>query len=386
MRIALVCGYSLSIPGGVQSQVMGLARVLRARGHEARVLAPCDGPPPAAWITPLGNSVPYAANGSVAPIAPDPSCVFRTIRAMRDETFDIVHLHEPLCPGPPLWALVTTDAPIIGTFHRSGNEEAYDKMRPAVLWAAKNLDLRCAVSEEAAQTAMAAMGGEYEIVFNGIEVARFRDVDSYPTDGPTVIFVGRHEPRKGLAVLLDAMAHLPPDARLWVAGMGPQTAELQAKAAGDPRITWLGSIPQTELARRLRGADVLCAPALGGESFGIVLLEGMAAECAVVAADIPGYHNAARPGIDAVYVEPNDPEALANGLSSVLFDDVNRKKFVEAGNKRVEEFSMDRLADCYLELYEVAATNHLQRQGKRRSLASRTWRHFLERSRGLSGW
>src|SRR5881227_4503786 len=168
MRIALVCPYSLTLPGGVQTQVLALARALRALGHPTRVLGPCDGAPPDVGITPLGSSVPLAANGSMAPIAPDPACALRTIRALRDEDFDVVHLHEPLCPGPTLTALLFTEAPLIGTFHRAGGSAAYAMTKPLVRWAANKLDYRCAVSEDAATTAEHALGGEYEVLFNGI--------------------------------------------------------------------------------------------------------------------------------------------------------------------------------------------------------------------------
>src|SRR5579864_5175990 len=120
VKVAQVCPYSLTMPGGVQGQVLGLARSLRSLGHEIRVLGPCDGPPPASFVTPLGRSIPTAANGSVAPIAPDPSCALRTIRALRDEDFDVVHLHEPLVPGPTMTTLLVTDTPSLGTFHRAG--------------------------------------------------------------------------------------------------------------------------------------------------------------------------------------------------------------------------------------------------------------------------
>src|SRR5581483_8832027 len=248
MRIAQVCPYSLTLPGGVQAQVMGLTRVLRSLGHEARVLGPCDGPPPEPWVTALGVSIPTASNGSVAPIAPDPSAALRTIRALRDEEFDIVHLHEPLVPGPPLTALIVADAPRVGTFHRAGGSKAYRGLRPIVRWLATRLDVRCAVSEEAAATATVALGGTYEVLFNGVDVERFASAEPWPTEGPTVLFMGRHEPRKGLAVLLEAMAGLPPEARLWVASDGPQTRQLQSQYAGDPRISWLGRVDEDEKA------------------------------------------------------------------------------------------------------------------------------------------
>src|SRR6202011_5265465 len=185
--------YSLTIPGGVQGQVMGLARVLRNLGHEARVLGPCDGPPPEPWVTPLGMSIPTAANGSVAPIAPDPSAALRTIRALRDEGFDLVHPHEPLVPGPTLTTLIVADVPRVGTFHRAGASLAYSRLRPAVRWGAKRLDLRCAVSDEAGAAAGAALGGTYEVLLNGIELERFACAELWPSDGPTICFIGRHE-------------------------------------------------------------------------------------------------------------------------------------------------------------------------------------------------
>ena len=133
MRVGLVCPYSLTLPGGVQGQVLGLGRALRDLGVDARVLGPCDGPPPDTFVTPLGNSIPTAANGSMAAIAPDPSASLRTIRALRDEHFDVVHLHEPLAPGPTQTALVFSDRPLVGTFHRAG--ESCVVSRPCVRWA-----------------------------------------------------------------------------------------------------------------------------------------------------------------------------------------------------------------------------------------------------------
>lgn len=351
MRIAQVCPYSLTLPGGVQAQVLGLARVLRDLGHEARVLGPCDGPPPEPWVTPLGLSIPTAANGSVAPIAPDPSAALRTIRALRDEGFDVVHCHEPLVPGPTLTTLIVAEAPKVGTFHRAGASVAYSRLRPAVRWMARRLDLRCAVSEDAAATARAALGGTYELVFNGIEVDRFAKAQPWPTTGPTICFLGRHEPRKGLAVLLEAMALLPADVQLWVGSDGPQTAGLRAGTVADPRISWLGRIGDEEKASRLRGADVFCAPSLGRESFGVVLLEAMAAQVAVVASDLPGYRAVARPGCDALLVPPGDPRALADALRRVLTDRDLAGELVASAEQRAAGFAMERLAERYIDLY-----------------------------------
>jgi phosphatidylinositol alpha-mannosyltransferase len=353
MRIAQVCPYSLTPPGGVQAQVLGLARSLRSLGHEVRVLAPCDGPPPDAGVTPLGKSVPLAANGSVAPIAPDPACALRTMRALRDEEFDVVHLQEPLVPGPTVTSLLVSDRPVVGTFHRAGASTAYAAFRPIAKSLAKRLAVRCAVSEDARATAVDAVGGTYELVFNGIEVDRFAKADEIAVDGPSILFLGRHEPRKGLVSLLESMAHLPAEVHVLVASDGPQTDELKRRFGGDDRVTWLGRISDEEKAGYLRGVDVFCAPSIGGESFGVVLLEAMAASVPIVASDLPGYRNVARPDVHAVLVPPGEPRALAAALVRVLEDGSLRRRLVDAGDARANEFSMDRLAERYLELYDT---------------------------------
>jgi phosphatidylinositol alpha-mannosyltransferase len=351
VRIGLVCPYSLTIPGGVQSQVLALARTLRGIGHDARVLAPCDGPPPDAGVTPLGKSVPTASNGSVAPLAPDPAAQLRTIRALRDEDFDVLHLHEPLCPGPTMTALLFRNAPIVGTFHRSGESAAYSMAKPLVRWLSRQLDVRCAVSPEARDTAHRALGGDYELLFNGIEIERFAKAEPHPTEGPTIFFVGRHEERKGLAILLDALRLLPTDVRVWVAGTGPLTEPLRSLHSADPRIEWLGRLSDEEVASRLAGAHVFCAPSLRGESFGVVLLEAMAAGAAVVASALDGYRNVATDGVDAVLVPPGDPERLGEALAEVLGDARRRNELVVAGERQAQRFSMATLADEYVDRY-----------------------------------
>ena len=153
MRIGLLCPYSVTIPGGVQGQVLALARALRAKGHAARVLAPADGVPPDPFVTPLGVSVPTAANGSVAPVAPDPSAQLRTIRAIVDEGFDVLHLHEPLAPGPTMTALLLNPVPMIGTFHAAGDSASYRYAAPVLRWGLRRLRHRVAVSPDARELA-----------------------------------------------------------------------------------------------------------------------------------------------------------------------------------------------------------------------------------------
>lgn len=318
-------------------------------------------------MTPLGKSVPTATNGSVAPLAPDPAAQLRTIRALRDEAFDVLHIHEPMCPGPTMTALLVRSAPVVATFHRSGDSVAYALAKPAVRWLARRIDLRCAVSPDALSTAQRALGsGEYQLLFNGIEVERFAKAEPYRAsdghgpaepgrdrdgEGPTIFFIGRHEERKGLAVLLDAMAQLPASAQVWVGGVGPQTESLQAKHGADPRISWLGRLSDGDVASRLAAADVFCAPSISGESFGVVLLEAMAAGAAVVASALDGYRNVATDGLDSVLVPPGDAEALGDALIRVLDNDGFRQELVTAGHVRANSFAMTRLADAYLDCY-----------------------------------
>ncbi len=353
LRIALVCPYSLTIPGGVQAQVMGLARELRSLGHEARVLGPCDGAPPATFVTPLGNSLPTAANGSIAPLAPDPSAALRTIRALRDEAFDVVHLHEPIAPGPPMTALILRSSPAIGTFHMAGDSASYRYLGPLVRLAASYLDERVVVSKDALAIVQQYVPGDYEVLFNGVEIDRFRDLPAHPGGERTVFFCGRHEPRKGLDVLLAAHARMPRDVRLWIASDGPDTARLRQEYAGDPRIEWLGRVSDEEKIARLNGAAVFCAPSLHGESFGVVLIEAMAAGTTVVASALDGYRNVATDGVDALLVPPGDVDALIAALAAALDDEALVAPLRGAGAARAEKFSMRTLAELYLARYRA---------------------------------
>jgi phosphatidylinositol alpha-mannosyltransferase len=370
VRIGMVCPYSISVPGGVQEQVLGLARSLRAKGHPTRILAPSDGPPPDGWVTPLGNSIPTAANGSVAPIAPDPSAQLRLIRAVRDEGFDVLHLHEPMVPGACMTAALLKPTPLVGTFHAAGTSASYEYLGPALRWLASRLDVRVVVSAEAQALAEEHIGGTYEHLFNGIEIPRFAEAEPWPVEGRTIFFLGRHEPRKGLDVLLAALPMLPADITVWIGSDGPDTERLRVRHAGDPRLQWLGRLTDEEKRRRLRAADIFCAPSLRGESFGVVLLEAMAAGAAIVASDLSGYRLVARPDQDGLLVPPGDAEALAAALNRVLAEPQLRAGLVASGAERAETFSMDQLADHYLALYERVCTPAPQARGWLRTRAA----------------
>ena len=369
-RVALVCPYSLSRPGGVQGQVLGLARSLDRLGHDVTVFAPVDRtedvPEGIAFVT-SGRSVSLRANGSVAPVSVSPSAAVAALRRLRALRPDVVHIHEPFAPGLPYALLAARDVPpLVATFHRSGGSLLYTVLSPVTRRLAGHLAVRCAVSDAAAATATAALGGTFEVLFNGIEVDRFAGVEPWPVEGPTALFLGRHEERKGLAVLLEAWEQVigtgagitaSPSGRppvLWVAGDGPETARLRHRHPESDSVRWLGVLGEAEKVRRLVAADVLAAPALGGESFGMVLLEAMAARTVVVASDIDGYRDAA--GGRAVLAPPGDPAALARALRGVLDGDLagdgaGREAWLEAGAGRAGEWSMADLAERYEALY-----------------------------------
>ena len=358
----MICPYSLTLPGGVQGQVLALARALRRLGHEVRVLGPCDGAPPDTFVTPLGDSLPTAANGSIAPIAPDPSAALRTIRVLRDEEFDVLHLHEPLSPGPTMTALMMHMAPIVATFHAAGDSASYRYLNKVVRSLAESIDHRVAVSVDARELAQRYLGFEYEILPNGVELDRYAAPDGSTTE-KAILFLGRHEPRKGLEVLLNSLRHFEDDVAVWIASDGPETARLRREFSGDDRIEWLGRISDVDKIDRLRRARVFCAPSLGGESFGVVLLEAMAAGCAVVASSIDGYRNVATDGVDAVLVDPGDERALARALTSVLGDNAVVERLVANGRVRARQFSMESLALAYVERYQKVLVDQAPVEG-----------------------
>jgi phosphatidylinositol alpha-mannosyltransferase len=348
----MTCPYSMSRPGGVQGQVLGLARELRRLDIDVRVIAPCDGPPPDPLVIDVGPTVEWESNGSVAPIAPGRATARRTVEALRSFAPDVVHLHEPGVPGPCLSALIGFDGPMVGTFHASGDLPR-KWLRPALRSVMARLTVRVAVSEAARDTATVNWNGDdYVVLWNGIEIERIASVAPTPSSRPSVLFLGRHEPRKGLAVLLDAWVSLDRDADLWVIGAGPQTEELRRR--GVSGVEWLGTVTDAERSARLRGAAVFCAPSLGGESFGVVLLEAMAASTPIVASAIEGYANVARADLDALLVPPGDAAALCTALRRVLDDKALADRLVASGRERAGEFSMQGLARKYVELYQRA--------------------------------
>ncbi|MDA8038471.1 MAG: glycosyltransferase family 4 protein [Actinomycetota bacterium] len=353
-RVALVCPYDVSVPGGVQTQVIALAEELVVLGTRVTVVAPGGVPSRAAGdvaYIDVGRALRVAANGSRAPVALSPAAVVRTAGALHRDCFDVVHVHEPMVPLVGLSALAAARAAVVATFHRSGLDLAYRAEAKALGGLARRIVTPVAVSEAARETAVRALGfTDVAIVPNGVRIVPGGHGDKAPV--PTVVFVGRHESRKGLAVLLEAFGFVEQPARLVVIGEGPETPALRARFASDRRLEWCGAVDDETRRLLVSSADLFCAPSLGGESFGVVLLEAMAVGTAVVASDIPGYRLAA--GDAAELVPPGDPVALAGALNRLLADGERRAALAATGRLRAEEHSMARVASRYLELYEAA--------------------------------
>jgi phosphatidyl-myo-inositol alpha-mannosyltransferase len=338
VRVCIVTPYDLSHDGGVNRHARSLAAALEGQGDEVRVLGPASGPVPEGCDG-LPGVVPVRANGSVARIGllVSPRATRSYLAAHR---FDLVHVHEPIVPGPGRHAL-GAGVPVVATFHANAERElAFQKvLRRAAAGGLSRIRCGLAVSREAKRFARTIYRGPIALVPNGVDLSRFTGASASPappagSGPPRVLFVGRFgEPRKGFTVLLDALALLRSEGRVLevdVVGAGP--AERFARRAARLGITFLGRLSDAELALRYRASDVLCAPSLGGESFGMVLAEAMAAGCPVVASDIPGYAEAARGA--ALLAKAGDPGALAVALWRAASDRELRGELLARGFAR----------------------------------------------------
>jgi phosphatidyl-myo-inositol alpha-mannosyltransferase len=350
VKIAIVCPYAWDRPGGVQSHIRSLAPALRRLGHEVRVFAPASpsarrATQAAGEATIVGSAMGVPANGSVAPICFGPAAAFRIRRELAGFAPDVLHLHEPLIPSLSLLALAGSTVPAVGTFHAAApTSPIYRVLRPVLLPLARRLARKTAVSPAAARLVSAYFPGEVLPSPNGIDVAFFARAEPLElAPGKHVLFMGRLEPRKGAAIAIQAMAQIKEQAaQLLVAGDGPLRAELEDLASdrGTDAI-FLGAVGEEQKARLLRSCEVYCAPNLGGESFGIVLLEAMAAGCPVVCSSLAAFRAVA--GDAARYAPPGDAAAVAESLRAVLADRDAADAMAEQGRQRAEGFDWSRL-------------------------------------------
>lgn len=362
LRILQVSPYSWDVPGGVQVHVRELARHLRGLGHVVHVLAPGRRPGRRDDVQIVGRAVPVRGNGSVARISFGPQVSRAVGRALREFQPDLLHVHEPLVPSVSMHAVLQADVPVVATFHSNVGRERVSSLwfrlaAPMVRPVWNRIAQRIAVSEAARRSVCSRMGdGNLRIVPNGVDVARFAAAARVPLPaGRHLLFVGRLEERKGFPVAVRAFASLAstyPDLRMLVIGEGSERDAVDALPPdARSRVAMLGRLEDDRLASYLRSADVYIGPATGGESFGIVLAEAMAAGLPVVASDIDGYRDVARNGREALLVPPGDPDALVAAVRRVLDDEPLAKSLGEAGQRRAREFDWNVVADRLVEVY-----------------------------------
>jgi phosphatidylinositol alpha-mannosyltransferase len=362
LRVGIVCPYSLDVSGGVQAHVVGLAGALEDLGHSVSVLAPAaDNTPVPAFVTPAGRALGVPYNGSVARVSFGPVTYARARRWLAENSFDVLHLHEPTTFSLSVLALFAAQGPIVATFHtstaRSRTLSAFGGMlRPLM----EKVTARIAVSPLARRVQVEHLGGDAVEIPNGVDVPAFADaplLPGYPRQ-ETVGFLGRFdEPRKGMTVLLDALRALAPSRpalRVLVVGRGDVGALRRAAGTVADRLDVLGPVDDATKAAALRSVDVFCAPNLGGESFGIVLTEAMAAGAPVLASDLDAFRAVLGGSGAGVFFPTGDAAALAASLSALLDDPARRAAMSAAGRLRAADFGWPAVAASVVRVYRAA--------------------------------
>lgn len=368
MRIGLVCPYQWDVPGGVQYHVRDLADTLRGMGHHVEVLTPAEHEDSLAdpWITFAGRAVPVPYNGSMASFQFGPVSATRVRRWLRDGRFDVVHVHEPAPPSVALLVCMIATGPIVATFHAATTRsKALAAWGPVVRPWLERITGRIAVSDFARRVQVEHLGGDAVIIPNGVHVGAFAEGPLLPAasgDGPTIGFLGRYdEPRKGLPTLLEAMRTVVrrhPAARLLVAGRGD--ADQLHRLVGEdlrPHVLLLGEVSEADKAAFLRSVDVYCAPNLLGESFGVVLIEAMAAGAPIVASDLDAFGRVLEGGAAGVLVARGDAAALGAALDDLLADPERRAALSARGSEVARGYDWQVLAERILAVYETVVAS-----------------------------
>ena len=365
MRIGIVCPYSWDIPGGVQAHVRDLAEALLDLGHVVSVLAPGDDDTPdlPRYVVTAGRAVRIPYNGSVARLQFGLVSATRVRRWLRDGDFDVVHVHEPAPPSLSLLACMIHDGPLVATFHVALTKSRWLAMSDTLLQPfLEKLSGRIAVSDAARKVIVEHLGADAVVIPNGVAVSHYTDarpLPRYPRAGGTVGFIGRYdEPRKGMDVLVPALEKLVPQRpglRLLVAGRG----EAEEFLAGVPRavrerIDLMGQVSEHDKARMLKSVDVYCAPNTGQESFGVILLEAMAARTPIVASELEAFKRVLGGGVAGQLFPIGDSAALARELARVLDDAALRRRLVEAAAKAVVPYDWSTVVKEVLRVYELA--------------------------------
>jgi len=376
VKIALVSPYDFPYPGGVTSHILHLEEQFTRLGHAVTILAPSSRDEtelPAGRVVKLGSVVPVPANGSVARITLSLRLSGRVKRLLNQEQFDVIHLHEPFMPALPITVLRHSATVNVATFHSSWDSRVARLYgNPLLRRFNRRLHARIAVSPRARDFVCAHFDGQFEVIPNGIAVDEFGDdVAPFPhlRDGRlNILFVGRLEERKGFRYLLRAYARLKrhlPETRLIVVGAYEAKAKRRYEAfvgsVGIDDVLFAGPASAEELPRYYRSCDVFCAPSVGSESQGIVLLEAMASGRPIVASDIAGYRSVMTDGREGLFVPPRDVDALAAALGRLLRGHDLRARMGAAGAERARQYSWPTVAARVLEVYERAMSVSAER-------------------------
>jgi phosphatidylinositol alpha-mannosyltransferase len=365
MRIGLVCPYTWDVPGGVQEHVRGLADALIELGHYVSVIAPAeDEPLEPGYVVPAGRAVPVPYNGSVARLAFGFLSASRVRRWLKEGDFDVVHVHEPTAPSLSLLACWVFDGPIVATVHTAmPRSRVLHVAQPILQSALEKISGRIAVSEAARTTLVEHLGGDAVLIPNGVSVRRYEKGEAlpgWPGDGGALGFLGRiDEPRKGLSILLDAFRQLGaerPGLRLLVAGPGDaEEAQEQLPPELRERVVLLGQVSDEDKVRVYHSVDVFCAPNTGGESFGIVLAEAMAAGAPVVASNLDAFRRVLRGGRAGELFENGSSADLAAAAGRMLDDPVRRATLAAAASVAVRDYDWQVVARDVLRVYQAVA-------------------------------
>jgi phosphatidyl-myo-inositol alpha-mannosyltransferase len=366
MRIGLVCPYTWDVPGGVQEHVRGLADALIDLGHYVSVIAPAaeDEPVEPSYVVPAGRAVPVPYNGSVARLAFGFLSASRVRRWLKEGDFDVVHVHEPAAPSLSLLACWVFDGPLVATVHTAmPRSRVLHITQPILQSALEKISGRIAVSEAARTTLVEHLGGDAVLIPNGVSVRHFEKADplpGWPGEGGALGFLGRiDEPRKGLPVLVEAFRQLAPQRpglRLLVAGRGDADEALeQLPASLRERVVLLGQVSDEDKVRVYHSVDVFCAPNTGGESFGIVLAEAMAAGAPIVASDLDAFRRVLRGGRAGELFENGNAADLAAAVGRMLDDPARRATLAEAASVAVREYDWPVVARDVLRVYQAVA-------------------------------
>lgn len=364
MKIGIVNPYSWDVPGGVQFHIRDFALELLERGHEVKVLTPAknttDLPE---WITAVGSSVAIPFNGSVARLSFSPIANARTKKWLEEGDFDVLHVHEPEVPSISMLALRAATVPVIGTFHAALDYSfSRSVSSPALDPLLEKLAARIAVSAEARRTLVEHHGGDAVIIPNGVDTRFFAEAEpkeewAATVDRPVVVFLGRlDEPRKGLPVFadaIDAVLQEVPGARFLIAGRGgAHEFQKQLERFGDS-VEFLGGVSDEDKASLLKGATVYVAPQTGGESFGIVLVEAMAAGCTVLASDLEAFRAVLDQGESGALFATGDSADLAHQLVALLKDSERCSALAQRGLNASRRYGWDTVTDQVLALYQT---------------------------------